>query len=81
MVTKRRWEQERQRDIHLAYQCVRIFIMSQKPTPNGTAWELPQFAKLVAVPKRRQTGEEALQVIRFLSKQSGFPLKEIPVGQ
>ena len=78
VVTKRRWEQERQRDIHLAWQCVRIFVMSQKPTPQGTAWQLPEFAKLVEIPKRRQTADDMVQTLRFLSKKTGFPLTEVP---
>lgn len=74
---KRRWERERQRDIHLAWQCVKIFIMSQRPTANGTAWRLPDFKTVLALPVKRQSPDDMVNTLRFLSKKTGFPLKEI----
>lgn len=79
-MAKRRWEVERQRDIHLAWQCVNIFIKSQRPTPTGTVWQVPDLKTLLPASKRRQTPEDMVQTLRFLSKKTGFPLKEITVG-
>lgn len=81
VVAKRRWEDDRQRDVHLAWQCVRIFIMSHKSTATGTQLRLPELRTLLDLPVRRQSLDQLEHTLRFLSTKTGFPIIEVPVGQ
>lgn len=79
VVTKRRWEAERTRDIHLAYQCVRIYVMSiRHDSKGGMRLQLPDFRRLVAMPVRQQSPAQMEETLRLLSKQFGGRLREIP---
>lgn len=73
VVAKRRWEDDRRRDIHLAWQCVRIYVMSHKKDRI----QLPPLDRLLVVPKRVQSVDELEAVVRGLSAQTGFPLRTV----
>lgn len=74
VVAKRRVEHDRQRDIHLAWQCVRVFIMSLRQ--NG--YRLPSLRILMDAGPRVQTPAQMERTLRFLSEKTGFPLREVP---
>lgn len=72
VVAKHRTEDQYRRDMHLAWQGVRIFVMSVKEK----GYRVPSLASLLNISAPSQSFDDMEAQLRFLSKQTGFPIRE-----